>query len=90
MSKKGKKWKESVPMQAVEDAIASAAEDKLLKIGKVVCPADYSVVHFENDNNKKFYHNGAELRRSLRRCLAAGAFDHRSTMIRMLDIKKSQ
>ena len=85
MGKSGCKWKESVSMETVIQAINISPINSLLPIAKVVCGSDYSVRYYNNKNHPIFYHNDEGVRKALRRCLSIGAFNHRETIIRMLD-----
>ena len=89
MGRKGRKWKETVPMQVVIDAINTKPIKELLPAAKVVCGSDYAVRFYNNKNHPGFYKNEEAFRKALRRCVAIGAFDHRATIVRMLDLEPS-
>ena len=86
MGNPGRKWKESVSMETVMQAINMLPIDSLLPIAKVVCGSDYAVYYYNNKHHHGFYHNDEAVRKALRRCLSVGAFEHRATIIRMLDL----
>ena len=87
MGKPGRKWKESVPMDQVVEAINTYPISKLMPVAKLVCSSDYAVCFYNNKNHPKFYRNEEAFRKALRRCLHMGAFEHRTTIIEMLDLK---
>ncbi len=80
MGKKGRKWKETVPMDVVVNEINNRPIEELLPIAKIVCPADYAVWRYTDDKEK-------DVRRALRRCIAVGAFEHRKTIIERLRLE---
>ena len=86
MGKPGRKWKESVPMQTVIDAINTFPIKELQPVAKYVCSTDYAVRYYNNKKHPKFYHNDEAFRKALRRCVAIGAFEHRETIVRMLGL----
>ena len=86
MGKHNGKWKETVPMQTILDAINTMPISKLMPAAKLVCGTDYAVMFYNNKKHPKFYKNADAFRRALRRCVAIGAFDHRATIIRMLGL----
>ena len=76
------KWKEEVPMEVVINLINTLDIKDLMPIAKLVCGTDYAVRFFKNPNHKMFYKNEESFRKSLRRCLSFGAFEHRKQIIR--------
>ena len=80
MRKKGKKWKEAVPYEEVMAAIDKGTAERLYKTARIVCPADEAVRSFKDGDSP------SGLRRSLRKALERGAFDHRAVVIRELEL----
>ena len=51
---------------------------------------DYAVRFYYNKHHPKFYRNQEAFRHALRRCVVFNAFDHKETLIRMLDLKPDE
>lgn len=86
MGKNSGKWKEDVPMRKVLNAINTRPIEELMPVARIVCNTDYAVCFYNNKNHPQFYKNSEKVRKSLRRCVEIGAFDHRETIITMLDL----
>lgn len=86
MGKPGRKWKESVSMNTVLEAINTYPIDDILRAGKLVCQTDYAIRFFHNKAHTKFYKNEDAVRSALRRAVTVGAFEHRSQVIKELGL----
>ncbi len=85
MSKKTKRWKESVPIEIVEEAIDTKPAEEIYLIAKTVCGIEPCVIHYDHEGSR-YYKDGQLLRKALKKCLVAGAFNHRATIINMLEL----
>ena len=63
MGKPGKKWKETVPMDKVMDAINTFPITKLMPAAKIVCGTDYAVRFYNNKKHTLFYKNEEAFRK---------------------------
>lgn len=82
MSKK----KYAVSDDVLINAINTFPISKLMPAAKLVCSTDYAVRFYNNKNHPKFYRNQEAFRHALRRCVAFNAFNHKETLIQMLDL----
>ena len=85
MGKSAGKWRENISMDIVMNAINTTPIKDLMPIAKIVCGSDHAVYHYNDKNHSVFYKNDEAIRKALRRCVTIGAFDHRKTIICMLD-----
>ena len=86
MSKK----KYAVSDDVLINAINTFPISKLMPAAKLVCSTDYAVSFYNNKRHPQFYHNQEAFRHALRRCVAFNAFNHKETLIRMLDLEQDE
>ena len=80
------KYKGSVSMETLLNAINNRPISELLKIGRRVCGTDYAISQY-NKKNTPFYHKPDRVRHALRRCVSIGAFDHCQQIIDFLGLE---
>ena len=86
--KKAKKWKESVPEEAVMKVIDTAPIEEILKVAKTVCPVDDAIRHYNNPKEEKYFEKDNLVRRSLKKAVETGAFNSRTIVIDLLQKRK--
>lgn len=85
---KNKDQEECIPFAFVINAINTMPIYKLKPVARLVCGTDYAVRFYDNPKHPKFYHKQDPFRKALRRCYTIGAFDHRETIVRMLELEE--
>ena len=82
-----KKKKIPIPEDFIINAINTLPISELKPVARVVCGADSEIMYYDNPKQSSYYHKSELFRYALRRCYSIGAFDHRETIVRMLDLE---